>query len=109
MAEEYGPWIEHDGAGCPLSPGLQVQIKHEDAGGCIQIYPATIRDDLDHPGWDHRNFGRVMNWRGQTGLAGRVLAYRIRKPRGLLVLQEIAANPRVDAFEKAAAAVRVLS
>lgn len=100
MAEEYGPWIEHDGQGCTLSPGLQVRIKHEDANGRLSVYKATIGRDLDHPDWNHRNFKRLMNWRGRTGMAGRVLAYCIRKPRGLLILQEIAANPPADAIKE---------
>lgn len=100
MPDEYGPWIEHDGLGCPLSSGTQVKIQHEDAHGYQTIYSATIIRDLDHPDWDHRNFRRVMNWRGLTGLAGRVLAYSIRKPRGLLILQEIAANPSAAPIEE---------
>lgn len=95
MAEEWGPWIEHDGKGCPFLPGVRVMLRHEDAKGHIMQYPAKIVDQLDHPDWDHENFGRICVWRGIRGLAGRVLAYRIRRPDALRRLIDLAADPNL--------------
>lgn len=93
MAEEWGPWIDHDGRGCPLAVGVAVIIRHENAAGKISTYPARVCRDVDHPDWDHRNFRRLVAWRGMEGVAGRVLAYRLRRPDALRRLVDMVEDP----------------
>lgn len=93
MAEEWGSWIEHDGNGCPLLSGTVALLKHVDALGRVSTYQVKIGRDVDHPDWDHKNFRKVVSWRGMTGVAGAVLAYRIRRPDALRRLIDLAADP----------------
>lgn len=70
---EWGPWIEHDGKGCPCI-GMYVEVDHDFGDGLI--------------------LPRVTGRRGWNGnvLECNVIRYRIRKPRGLTILQEIIEN-----------------
>lgn len=87
--EEWGPWIEHDGKGCPCE-GFYVEV------ACAEPWDhSTISDII---------FGIAMKWPASSwdwGLNGYtdVLRYRIRKPRALQELKErIATLPEeVDA------------
>ena len=87
MGEEWGPWIEHDGKGCPCV-GEYGQFT---LGGGYSG-PVGLRDDL----------GRVMvttnTYEGfaTDGAAWHwveskypVIRYRIRKPKGLTILTDI--------------------
>lgn len=76
MTEEWGPWIEHDGKGCPCV-GMMVEVVRryisgdEDAAIGIAYLPAQS--------WD---WGNAPKW-------ARILRYRIRKPKGMSVLEGI--------------------
>lgn len=72
---EWGPWIEHDGKGCPCR-GEYVHIVYED-----QIEFCGIAGSGEYGGksWDWSN----------AGLFSRVIRYRIRKPRGLTILESV--------------------
>ena len=79
---EWGPWIEHDGKGCPCV-GSYVHVIYADHntecgkafGGASWTY-----DDVD----DY-----------DTWLEGcePIIRYRIRKPRAMKLLQSIVENP----------------
>lgn len=79
---EWGPWIEHDGKGCP----------------CVGQYVYVIyADDNDEYGiafgggsW---TYGDVDDY--DTWLDGcePIIRYRIRKPRAMKLLQSIVENP----------------
>ncbi|KHQ51115.1 hypothetical protein [Mameliella alba] len=71
---EWGPWIEHNGKGCPL-PDWQI-VEAVDVEG--EFYEA---DRVDTLCWDHDCGTPVLWW---------IIRYRIRKPRGLTILEEIA-------------------
>lgn len=78
MSDEWGPWIEHGGRGCPLAAGAPVYVAcadgvQEDGTACGHSYS----------GW-HWEYVALM---GRPGL--RVLRYRIRKPRGMVVLESL--------------------
>ncbi len=105
MNEEWGPWIEHDGAGCPCV-GMWVQTErigttsnwigggkviHRNGKKAICEGRAT-----DNPNWYWAEFGGVHP---DGGLVSKILRYRIRKPRGLTILEELLVNlpERVDA------------
>lgn len=84
MAEELGPWVEHDGAGVPVAPGTWCQV--ETKGG-------LILEDRSH---GPLSPGGVSLWiwsdipRRYWFMA--IIRYRIRKPRGLVILETLLAD-----------------
>lgn len=82
MSEEWGPWIEHDGRGCPpeICVGKFMQAKYRNGklhGGLIR---STI---LNAPNWFWpKRSGKIFDTD--------CMEYRIRKPKGLTILEEIA-------------------
>jgi hypothetical protein len=96
MSEEWGPWIEHDGA-VPLIPcPRQIQVTVLPPGTVPQAF-STV-----YPDWP----GFYWRWRRvKTGLFSSekrrvcddpsyapILRYRIRKPRGLTILENLIAD-----------------
>lgn len=91
--EEWGPWIEHDGKGCPLPFGSVAEV--------------TEKANEDGDSWnagDERTGVVVVSsqmiepwYRGQS--VADIIRYRIRKPRALSKLQEMIRNlpERIDA------------
>ncbi len=86
MSEEWGPWIEHDGKGCPVPDGAFVLV---DVGvGALIIGHGRFCEfcvrtaNRDWIAWPH------------------VIRYRIRKPRGLTILEELIADLPQPATEK---------
>ena len=82
MTEEWGPWVEHDGTGCPVPIGTWVQVagKH---GGVDEGRVTQASFDESRSQWFKRYVGE---W-------DYIIRYRIRKPRALEQLREIARNP----------------
>ncbi|WP_133065807.1 hypothetical protein [Mameliella alba] len=76
---EWGPWIEHDGKGCPCA-GAYVQAKFSN-GIALEGVVSGVGNQ-DHGQWD-------WQWAEKRCMA-RIIRYRIRKPRGLTILEEIA-------------------
>lgn len=83
MSEEWGAWIEHDGKGCP----------------CVGQYAHVVSDCGDefigivgsHPQFNVSRYpGGSWNWKNRH--LARVLRYRIRKPRGLTILENLIAD-----------------
>lgn len=106
MSDEWGPWIEHDGAGLRglVPQGAVVEVSFQKPG-------LTVGDKADGVPFDHPCFF----WRWQQVRTGwfssewrRVcddpayapaIRYRIRKPRGLVILEKLLADlpERIDA------------
>lgn len=91
--EDWGPWIEHDGSGCP-SPGSYGQIVKSCCGyGFFSngkeevIIEEVFRPDMSS--WDWGNF-LLPSKKG--GCVSKVIRYRIRKPRGLTILENLIAD-----------------
>ena len=83
--EQWGPWIEHDGRGCPCV-GMTVEVDHY------------------HPFWGLQRGLFIERVHGDHGWSGRhdesnVIRYRIQKPRGLTILQRIAEQPKKERVE----------
>lgn len=78
--EEWGTWIDHDGKVCPVMVGQYIQTKsiwkdrYSIKEGLIRVF---YQDGGD---WNWRNYPK--NWK--------VIRYRIRKPRGLTMLERVA-------------------
>lgn len=85
MDEEWGPWIEHDGKGCPCR-GMWVECQFDDLRPNIE--GVARGDDVDGTcGWYWRNKNRVAVF----------VRYRVRKPRGLKILEQLLADlPATD-------------
>lgn len=87
MADEWGPWVEHDGSGFPTGlVGVTILVLGEMHTGRMKEEIGCVLDP-HHPylgAWDHRNFGRRVP--GKNEAYGRILRYRVRKPRALLEL-----------------------
>ena len=94
MADQWGPWIEHDGKGCNCL-GEYVQTRWEDLYDGLCAW-AGIVTPLWETAFDWANYGTEAA-DGQTW--GRVIRYRIRRPRGMEVLDAVLADmpEQVDA------------
>ncbi len=86
--DEWGPWIEHDGKGCPVV-GQYVQDVCRFRDGHIWETEGVVSSQ-DAEGWDWS----LPSECGFFGELGRVIRYRIRKPRGLTILEDIAQGVR---------------
>jgi hypothetical protein len=86
MEEEWGPWIEHDGKGCPCE-GMMVESVT--AGGQAAIHIAGALRVQVHTGQAIRysgpTSGDAWDWASLAPVAFhlRVIRYRIRKPNAL--------------------------
>lgn len=89
MSEEFGPWIEHDGSGIPFPRGTVAHIVWADGQEIV----------VQHQGQSAESEGLTFNqnYKGPTycnswcwdgpGNAIPVVCYRIKKPRGLTILE----------------------
>jgi hypothetical protein len=83
VSDEWGPWIEHDGAGCPCE-GCYTQDWLADGRvveGIVEIgHNALLPGEMSAWVWSSLDV-----WH----FPGRVIRYRIRKPRGLTILKSL--------------------
>lgn len=73
---EWGPWIEHDGKGCPCV-GMWVEVEMLDGDVDQAISGEFV--------WPHLELEEFFQ--------GYIIRYRILKPRGMKLLQSIVENP----------------
>lgn len=84
MSDEWGPWVEHIPGPCPLIVGQFVEVIEigrllKKRRRCGRVSSATVSS----PAWfECSPFGRFEQ----------VLRYRIRKPRGLTILENLIAD-----------------
>jgi hypothetical protein len=83
MSDEWGPWIDHDGNGYPVQAGTLVQAINRVGS----IYSARVMHQ--NPSFNAWDWSSCPNWP-----SFHVMRYRTRNPRGLIILQEIAADPQ---------------
>lgn len=104
MSEEtWGPWIEHDGKGCPIK-GQVVQVEYADGDVVLRIFDGKTfwRGNSRAKGYFGAMYVSSWDWSAQ-GWSVPAVRYRIRKPRGLTVLENLIADlpapvgPKVDA------------
>jgi len=109
-SEEWGPWIEHDGKGCPaecigkfLLIELRLAAHDEDGGkpGDINYNELFCCEGMAGlPEWYTENFGQIVecNFRGVMYACCEIIRYRIRKPRAMkqinALLQDLPQNVR---------------
>jgi cellulase/cellobiase CelA1 len=75
---EWGPWVDHDGMGCPVQNGVLVNVCGYASNGQFEEYTEAAKST-----W--------LGWVWSNG--PRITRYRIRKPRALLDLITLAADP----------------
>ena len=91
MSEEWGPWIEHDGKGCPCV-GQIVECRWMDYDGTV-----SAEGYLEGPVGIARG-GPCWTWRVVAGVPiaapgfSAIIRYRVRKPRGLVILEQLLAT-----------------
>jgi len=90
MSEEWGPWIEHDGKGCPC-PGNFVEMVVVHARFRVVTQTVLREWEAKYCGVAGQNGGGSWNWANYPELA-KVVRYRIRKPRGMEILEEVLAK-----------------
>jgi hypothetical protein len=83
--DEWGPWIEHDGKGCPCK-GQYGEVIFGDGDVFIGVF--------GHAGKTKNgdtvlaSNGRMRSWEWVEGFH-KVIRYRIRKPRGMAILEAL--------------------
>ena len=85
MSETWGPWIEHQSSLCPpVASGVFVEVAERDG---------------EHDAAFAEEFGWYWSSCCPECKAGDILRYRIRKPRGLAILEGLLENlpEQVDA------------
>lgn len=103
--DEWGPWIEHDGSGQPnglVGSYVSVVGIYGYSGAKAKAFEEVGHEKLvqshSSPAWDWSNFGLLIN----GGREGKILRYRVRKPRGMAVLDAVMADldtPIVEGVE----------
>lgn len=72
----WGPWVVHDGKGCPVPTGTIVEVVFEDRFGFAMRSLSTVSGD-PHSSWDWRYYPELK----------RIIRYRQKKPKGLEMLR----------------------
>ena len=90
---EWGPWIEHDGKGCPVK-GSFVRVVYSNGSQREFVAWSNIRI----PGKPDTD-PETSAWAWVTPRPSKIIRYRIRKPRGLVILESLLADlpKKVDA------------
>ena len=78
---EWGPWIEHDGRGCPVAKGTFVKTLQEDG----ESYEAPASGET-FTRWTWS----FCDMFGEPGL--KIIRYRIRRPKALQQLIQMIEN-----------------
>jgi hypothetical protein len=74
--EEWGPWIWHDGTGCPVQAGTIVEVVCEDRFG-YSMRQISLVNGGSYSSWDWSFFPELK----------RIIRYREKKPKGLQMLE----------------------
>jgi hypothetical protein len=94
MSDDWGPWIEHDGKGCP--PHVVGQFAHlwfelvddQDPHEAFVVVDAVI---ACCESWKGETYGwadgYIARWMGKSAPMRWITRYRIRKPLGLTILE----------------------
>ncbi len=96
MTEEWGPWIEHDGQGCPCV-GMVVHVVCRSGEQAVviageQCAKAGVSVNGIESAWVYSPY-KILFSRNE------IIRYRIRKPKGLTILEGLLEDlpERVDA------------
>lgn len=90
--EQWGPWINHHGNGRPNLDGVVREIEYADGSICVSAGKSKRFVPCAKSKYSGPLYWSSWDW-SRTGDEIPVLRYRIREPRGMTVLQAIAAQP----------------
>ena len=79
---EWGPWIEHDGKGCPC---VGQYVQSEERRGLIEDHIASSGKNTSGNAWDWSSCPHCQGYH--------IVRYRIRKLRAMKLLQSIVESP----------------
>ena len=90
MSDEWGPWIEHDGRGCPVAAGVITlkQYGRPRAAHWGGLPGAVFMGEYFVISISSGS-GSSWNWSTRSNP---ILRYRIRKPKGLMILEGLIAE-----------------
>lgn len=80
LTDEYGPWVFHDGLGLPVPKGTVVEVRAKNITGLVKS-TVSIAVGGEGSAWDWSSIGPLQPWK--------VIRYRVRKPRGLMILRAL--------------------
>lgn len=85
MSEEWGPWVTNPGY-MPVRGGtmVKIEIREPDLWG-----PSDRVTPVGNPDCDRAD---VWSWQS-TGSPDDIIRYRVRKPRGLVILEKLIEEP----------------
>lgn len=75
---EWGPWIVHDGKGCPVRQGVIVEVVSVDGFGFAMLSQGQVTGECPSS-WDWRHYPELR----------KIIRYRERRPKGLAMLLDI--------------------
>lgn len=93
----WGPWIDHDGKGCPCRGAM---VESVDACGVAMIHIAggisvdPVTGELrasyvNEASCDLWDWAECASWRRYDA---RIVRYRVKRPRGLTILKKLIEN-----------------
>lgn len=96
--EEWTDWIEHDGTGMPIPRGVIAEVEWADGTSVVAMNNGQSAASAGVTSW-HQYRGPTYSsswiWCG-SGSKIPVRRYRIRRPRALQQLRELAENPKQE-------------
>lgn len=87
--EAWGPWVVHDGRGCPVAAGTIVEVVCRDGFGFDQRVMGCASGG-EESSWDWSHYPRLK----------KIIRYRVKRPRGMAMLIEAMDTLPVKAPEK---------
>lgn len=75
--DQWGPWVIHDGKGCPVRAGTIVEVVCEDRFGFAMRLVTQVAGG-SYSSWDWTHYPKLK----------RIIRYREKKPKGLSLLEE---------------------
>jgi len=82
VSEEWGPWIDHDGRGCPCVGEMVQAYFRSSITGRVWLYETVaVAGSMGGYSWDWINKHYSL-----------IIRYRIRKPKGLKILEGLLEN-----------------
>lgn len=92
IESEWGPWKEHDGKGCPCD-GMLVMVEFRGEHTRLGRYWTGIAGaQCRQRGGNANDALSAWVWSGKSPRSDEIIRYRIRKPRGLTILESLLEN-----------------
>lgn len=78
MDSAWGPWVVHDGTGCPVRAGTIVEVVYEDSFG-YRSASIGCTDGAGYSSWDWQYYPELK----------KIIRYREKKPKALAQLRDM--------------------